>query len=493
MRYRKTFVTAALCTLALATTIAAQSPQSSSSRTPAKPTVLATVNNDPITLADLDPSVVEMVQTLDQKIIEARRQVLEAMINERLFEVEAGRRRISVDRLLDVEAFDRITPPTGAEIQAFYDTNRDKFGDSTLDKARPQIVSYLRGQKAQKLLSELLARLRAAHRVVMRADPNAPQLAPSAVLATVAGRPITAGAFNEKARLEAYDVRMKVYEAERGMVELEINNRLLTAEAKRRNVTEQEVIRTDVTAKMRPLTDADVDKFYAENRARITGDLATVREDLRRYLEREERQRLVAALVQTLRSGADIRVFLTEPEAPVQAISTDDDPSRGDPRAPVTVVMFTDFQCPTCAGMHPIVEEELKKYGTRVRFVVRDFPLIIHDNARKAAEAAGAANAQGKFFEYIALLYQNQAALDVPSLKKYATEVGLNRARFDRELDGGVYAAEVRRDMAEGEKYGIRSTPAIFINGVRLRDNTAEGLHAAMERAFALVNRTTAK
>ena len=122
-----------------------------------------------------------------------------------------------------------------------------------------------------------------------------------------------------------------------------------------------------------------------------------------------------------------------------------------------------------------------------MRLVVRDFPLVIHTNSRKAAEAADAANAQGKFFEYIALLYKNQAALDVPSLKKYASEVGLNRARFDRELDSGIYAAEVRHDIADGEKYGIRATPTIFINGVRLRDVTAEGLHAAMERAFAQI------
>jgi protein-disulfide isomerase len=150
-------------------------------------------------------------------------------------------------------------------------------------------------------------------------------------------------------------------------------------------------------------------------------------------------------------------------------------------------VMFTDFQCPTCAFMHPFVEEALKQNGERVRLVVRDFPLTMHAFARKAAEAAGAANAQGKFFEYIALLYKNQSALDVPSLKKYASEVGLDRARFDRELDGGVYAAEVRHDIADGEKYGVKGTPAIFINGVHLRDVTAEGLHAALERAFARI------
>ena len=129
---------------------------------------------------------------------------------------------------------------------------------------------------------------------------------------------------------------------------------------------------------------------------------------------------------------------------PVQNISVDDDPARGEANAPVTIVEFTDFQCPACAAMHPVLEEVLKSYGNKVRFVVRDFPLNQHECARKAAEAANAANAQGKFFEYIALLFKNQKALDVPSLKKYASELGLDRARFDAALDRGVYAAEVQ-------------------------------------------------
>jgi protein-disulfide isomerase len=98
--------------------------------------------------------------------------------------------------------------------------------------------------------------------------------------------------------------------------------------------------------------------------------------------------------------------------------------------AAVTIVEFTDFQCPACAAMHPVLEEVLKSYGNKVRFVVRDFPLNQHEWARKAAEAANAANAQGKFFEYIAVLFKNQKALDVPSLKKYASDLGLDRARL---------------------------------------------------------------
>jgi protein-disulfide isomerase len=133
--------------------------------------------------------------------------------------------------------------------------------------------------------------------------------------------------------------------------------------------------------------------------------------------------------------------------------------------------------------MHPVLEEVLKSYGNKVRFVVRDFPLNQHENARKAAEAANAANAQGKFFEYIAVLFKNQTALDVPSLKKYATELGLDRARFDAALDRGVYAAEVEKDVADGEMYGVGSTPTIFINGVQLKVLSADGLKQAIDAA----------
>lgn len=186
-----------------------------------------------------------------------------------------------------------------------------------------------------------------------------------------------------------------------------------------------------------------------------------------------------------LRQGANIKLLLTEPEAPRQLISVDDDPAKGVATAPVTIVEFTDFQCPSCAAMQPILEEAIKTYGTKVRFVVRDFPLPSHTNAFKAAEAANAANAQGKFFEYTALLFQRQKALDVPSLKKYATEIGLDRARFDAELDKGTYRAEVRKDITDGEMYGVGSTPTIFINGIMLRTLSAEALREAIDRALA--------
>jgi protein-disulfide isomerase len=268
---------------------------------------------------------------------------------------------------------------------------------------------------------------------------------------------------------------------------------LLLEEAKRRQVGPEEIVRAEISDKVRPPTEAEVTQFYNENKSRISGDLNSVRNQIATYLQNESRQRIEKDLSARLRKGADIRWLISEPPQLVQNISLDDDPSRGEATAPVTVVEFTDFQCPACAAMHPVLEEVLKSYGNKVRFVVRDFPLNQHEWARKAAEAANAANAQGKFFEYIAVLFKNQKALDVPSLKKYASEVGLDRARFDAALDRGVYAAEVQKDVEDGEMYGVGSTPTIFVNGVQLRVLSDEGLRAAIDRAASTLKTSSSQ
>jgi protein-disulfide isomerase len=126
-----------------------------------------------------------------------------------------------------------------------------------------------------------------------------------------------------------------------------------------------------------------------------------------------------------------------------------------------------------------------------VKLVVRDFPLPMHANARKAAEAANAANAQGKFFEYADLLFKRQNALDPASLKKYATELGLDRVRFDAALDSGKYAAEVKHDINDGQLYGVDSTPAIFVNGIALTEMSVEALRALVDRGLTRLNSTS--
>jgi protein-disulfide isomerase len=450
------------------------------------PGALAIVNGQTITLADLDPKVREIVEGFDKNLPELRRDALDARINTILLESEAQKRKVTGDQLMDAEVNNRITEPTEAEIKAVYDANKQQIGNADIAAVRPQIANYLRNQMGQKLANEFIVRLRAAHSVVKgTTDVNAPNLPPATVLATVDGRAITASEFEERLKPFIYKVRREIFDTEARAVDMKINQILLEAEAKKRNVTAENMFKVEVEDKLREPTDAEVTKFYEDNKGRIQSDLASVRADIVTLLKNQQRSRLENEFAQRLRTGATLQNFLIEPEPPVQAISTDDDPARGERSAPVTVVVFTDFQCPSCAAMHPVIDDAVKTYGNRVRLVVRDFPLGIHAQAHKAAEAANAANAQGKFFEYITVLFKNQAALDVASLKKYATDLGLARAQFDTALDSGQYGAEVSKDIADGEAYGVDGTPTIFINGVRLRNLTAEGLRTAIDRALA--------
>ncbi|MEO8434347.1 MAG: thioredoxin domain-containing protein [Pyrinomonadaceae bacterium] len=471
-------------------------PTAQPSNTPTSE-ALAIVNGQTITAADIeaevraaisqdaDPYLRAFFEDSDKEIAEARRRALDARINSLLIATEAKKQRKTVEEFRGLEIDSRITPPTEEEISAVYEANRRAFGDATMDGVRAQIITYLRTRRAEDLYASLATRLRMTNLVTRGADVNAPNLQPSTTLTTVAGTPITAGPLNERMKAYAFKHRLRIYEIKKGIVDRKINDLLLIAEASKKNIAPEEIVRTEVTGQLKPATEAEIRKFYEENKARINGELASSRAEIAKYLEDQELARLERVLSARVRAGASFRIMLSEPEPPIQSISADDDPARGDQNAPVRVVEFTDFQCSACGAMYPLLEEVLKSHEKNVHFVVRDFPLAMHPNARKAAEAAAAAHAQGKFFDYIALLFKNQNALEVPSLKKYASDLGLDRKRFDMELDNGVYAAEVQHDVEEGEAYGIEGTPTIYINGVMLREFTPEGIHAAINRALS--------
>jgi protein-disulfide isomerase len=454
---------------------------------PSAPIPLATINGESITTANLDPRVREEVEALDARIAEARRQVLELQINTLLLQSEATKRRISPQQLFNLEIAKKVTEPTAAEIGQFIQENRDQFTQTDPASMRQQVVDYLKDGREAQITDSFLKRIRVSNPVVNVA-PARSGMPPGAVIATVSGYPITAGMIDERLKPIIYKLRLNSYQLAQQALDLTINDLLLIAEANRLNVPPEDIVRKEITEKIHAPTEAEITKFYSENKARIPAELAAASNQIASYLQELDRQRLEAEFSKRLRAGANIRLLISEPALPVQLISVDDDPARGDAKAPVTIVEFTDFQCPSCAALQPVLEEVLKSYGNKVRLVVRDFPLAKHENARKAAEAANAANAQGKFFEYTALLFKRQDKLDLPSLKKYASELGLNRARFDLELDGGRYAAEVKHDLDEGEIYGIDSTPAVFVNGVALREMSAEALRALIDRGLAAAN-----
>jgi protein-disulfide isomerase len=149
-------------------------------------------------------------------------------------------------------------------------------------------------------------------------------------------------------------------------------------------------------------------------------------------------------------------------------VSIDDDAVKGDKDAPVTIVEFSDYECPFCARFYSQAYQDIiKNYidAGKVKLVFRDFPLGFHQNAQKAAEAAECAGEQDKYYDMHDKLFENGVTGGIASFKQYASQIGLNQGDFDNCLDSGEMANEVKKDMAQGQSYGVQGTPAFFVNG----------------------------
>ncbi|MGQ0505996.1 MAG: DsbA family protein [Myxococcaceae bacterium] len=154
--------------------------------------------------------------------------------------------------------------------------------------------------------------------------------------------------------------------------------------------------------------------------------------------------------------------------APVQDITVGSAPVKGPKNAPVTIVAFSDFQCPFCSRVVPTLKQIEDQYGGKVRVAFKHQPLPFHNNAKLAAEASLAANEQGKFWEYHDKLFANQSALDRPNLERYAEELKLDLTKFKTALDSKKFDAQVAADSTEGSRVGANGTPTFFINGRQL-------------------------
>jgi protein-disulfide isomerase len=160
------------------------------------------------------------------------------------------------------------------------------------------------------------------------------------------------------------------------------------------------------------------------------------------------------------------------PSAPaptaVQNIALGSAPVKGPKDAPVTIVAFSDFECPFCGRVVPTLKQLEEQYKGKIRVAFKHQPLPFHQNARLAASASMAANEQGKFWEYHDKLFENQRALDRASLEKYAQDLGLNVAKFKQALDANKFDAQITADSSEGTRVGANGTPTFFINGRQL-------------------------
>jgi len=282
------------------------------------------------------------------------------------------------------------------------------------------------------------------------------------VLAVVNGQPITEADVRTSAADQfkglQHEYEKNSHDLLESSLQTVIQDRLVEAEAKAKGVTKDQLL---AGIKPAPVTDADVDAFYEEKKAQIPRPKAEVAGQIKNYLEQQGQQKARSAFYDDLQKKYKVDIKMEPVRVEVAATG----PAEGPATAPVTIVEFSDFQCPYCSRLTPTLKQVKEKYGDKVRIVFRQFPLPMHQNAQKAAEAALCANDQGKFWQFHDAMFGNQSALGVDQLKAKAAELGLKADDFNKCLDSGAKVATVEADKKAGSAAGVNGTPAMFING----------------------------
>jgi protein-disulfide isomerase len=282
------------------------------------------------------------------------------------------------------------------------------------------------------------------------------------VLAVVDGKPITEADIRAKNadQFKALDreYQQNVHQLLESSLDQAVQDRLLDAEAAARKVGKDQLL-----AEIKPaaVTDADVDAFYEQNKAQIPRPKDQVAAQIKTYLEQQGQQKARSEYFKTLEAKYKVDMKMEPIRVDVAATG----PAKGPANAPVTIVEFSDFQCPFCSRLTPTLKQVEEKYGNKVRLVFRQYPLPFHQNAQKAAEASLCAADQGKFWELHDAMFGNQSELGVDQLKAKAASLGLNADKFNKCLDSGEKAAAIQDDIKAGSAAGVSGTPAMFING----------------------------
>ena len=310
-------------------------------------------------------------------------------------------------------------------------------------------------------------------------------LAPATAVAVIGDKTITLVDLDAQAAGALVRVRQEEYEARKQALDGMINDEIMAKEASAKGKSKDDLIKAEVTDKVTDPAQTEVDAFYEQNKARFGAQTKEqLAPQISAMLKNQKMMEAQRAYLKTLRDKYAVKTML---EPPRLQVDVDDDPMKGPAKAPVTIVEFSDYQCPYCGRAEATVLEVLKKYGDKVRLVYRDYPLSFHQNANIAAQASECAKDQGKFWEMHDAMFANQSKLTQPDLLETAGSLKMDKDKFKTCLDAGKYKNEVQKDFDDGQKYGVTGTPTFFINGIPMvgaRDvnSFAEIIDAELER-----------
>ena len=282
-------------------------------------------------------------------------------------------------------------------------------------------------------------------------------------VATVDGQTIYDEDLASSVQGQLLPLRNQEYEIKRKALDNLIEQKLLEAAAKKKGLTTEKLLAQEVDSKIPDPSDAEIEGYYLGLRTK--SPLAEAKTQLRDSLKQAKTQHARQDYLKTLRADSEVVVLLSAPRVEV---GYDPTRVRGNPKAPVMIVEFSDYQCPYCHTAETTVKEVLAKYGDKVSLAYRDYPLTaIHSQAESAAEGSRCALEQGRFWEYHDRLF-TASNLDKDTLIEYARKLKLDDNQFGACLTSGKYKAEIDKDLEAGRKAGVSGTPGFFINGIEL-------------------------
>lgn len=315
------------------------------------------------------------------------------------------------------------------------------------------------------MMAAIFVAMFAAIVTMMPRGSSAAEAGANAVVATIGEHQITQKQL-DTAMLQSIS-KSQLYDLRKQTLDRMVDAYLIDAAAKKANLTPDAYLDRELHGNGDRVTEADAKKYYDAHKSGIDAQTGGRSFDnikgllisaMQRHDDRDRRDALMAKL----RTAAHVKVAL---EAPRVSVTSTGHPWTGGKDAPVTIVEFSDFQCPYCRSAEPVLKQIRAKYGDKIKLVYMDFPLGMHPHAMDAAVAGRCAADQKKFWELHDAMFSDQTKLDSAGLKASAAKAGLDTTKFNACFDAKAGAAGIKADQAQGARLGVSGTPTFFVNG----------------------------
>ncbi len=288
---------------------------------------------------------------------------------------------------------------------------------------------------------------------------------PSSVVATVGAHKITQADVDAKIKPQMAALEGKIFDLKHEAIESIADDYLIEQAAARQHLSIDAYMRKNIVDPAPKVTEADAKAYFDAHKGNSKIEFAQIKDRLLSLMQNQREQELRDKLLAGLLKSEPLTIMIKPPRTQVSSAGR---PALGPANAPVTIVEFSDFQCPFCERAEPTVKQIIQKYGDKVRLVYIDFPLPMHSHALDAAKAGQCAEQQGKFWPYHDQLFANQSKLAPADLKATAQKVGLDTAKFDACFDQAKTEATVQHELAQGKALGIDGTPTFYVDGRQL-------------------------